>query len=71
MTLQTTTTSNVEVTEQQKNLVESLESRLDKGEALSLADIERMANEDRKSATELPVKTDVKTIRTNRANEIK
>lgn len=67
VTVQTTATTEltridtVAVSAREVDLAKSLEARLEKGEALSLADIARIADDDRRSAQKLPVRTETKT----------
>lgn len=62
-TIMTTTKNLVEITDRQIQLVNAIQKRLDAGDALSLDDIDRVANEDRKSATALPaIIMDIKTL---------
>lgn len=59
-TVERTSIENVEVAKQQVDMAKSLEERLARGEVLSLKDIERIADDDRKSAKKLPIETQVK-----------
>lgn len=69
-TIERTRIENVEVAAHEVDLAKSIEARLTKGEALSLKDIERMADDDRKSAKQLPVQTEIKMTTSKRVPNV-